>query len=138
MADKIELLAVSSAATIHVEFVERDALHLGLHHGAILEILAVCAEAPARFLLGHAPGLCDALPVFLIGVRLDGCLLRAKLPFIDDALAVLAVLSGRYDLLFREAKLDHDFIHWCAPYSVISRPEARIVKVVAALAVVEM
>ena len=41
MADEVELVAVAAITCVCVPLVARYALHLGLHHGRIIEILAI-------------------------------------------------------------------------------------------------
>ena len=133
MADKVKLLAIASATAIHVEFIQRDAFHLGLHHGIVLEVFAVGAETATSFFLAHVPSCRDTLPERAIGRWFDRCIFRPQLPLVDHDLAVLAVLGCRNDFLLRQAKLNHHVVHY-----EISLPEARIVRDVAAEASVDM
>jgi hypothetical protein len=82
---------------------------------------------------------CD--PVDLVGRWLVAWVLRAKHPVVDDDLGVLFVLGCGDELLFNRQAHEalghhHEFVHGVLLDYVISRPDARMVSEVAALAMV--
>ena len=138
MADEVKLAAIATEASINVPGIPRDLVHLGLHQRGVVVILAVRAAATASLGLIDLHRLAKRTLVFGISTALVAGLFRAKHPVIDDGLRVLLVLgSGDERLTLAQTSEafnhDHGLFH-----ATISRPDARIVKEAAALAMVEM
>ena len=93
VADELKFGAVATETSIGIPVVARDALHLGLCHGAVVVVLAVGAPTTTSFFFVHLHGLAHSDPVGLVGRWLIAWVLRAKHPVVNDDLGVLLVLS---------------------------------------------
>ena len=142
MADKLEFCAVAPKTCIGVPFISGDTLHFGLRHCRIIVILAVRAATTTSLFFVALHGLAHCDPIWLIGRWFVAGILWAEHPIINGNLGILFVLGcGDEFFAHRQAHKalghHHKFVHAVFPY-VISRPDARIVSEVAALAMVEI
>jgi len=120
MANEVELGAVASKASAGVPIVARDALHLGLGHGAVVVVGAVGAAAAACFFLVHLHGFAERNPIGLVGRGFVAWDFWPEHPVVDHHLGVLFVLRCG-DEFFAHWKAcealgdDHEFVHFGVP-----------------------
>lgn len=116
MADELEFSAVTTETSIGIPVIARDALHLGLCHGAVVVILAVGAATTTRLFFVHLHGLAHCDPVGLVGRWFIAWILRAKHPVVDGDLGVFLVF-GCADEFFLHRQTHkalghhHEFVH---------------------------
>jgi len=115
MANEVELVAITSIASVHIPLVPWDAIHFCLYQWCRLEVLAVRAATTTGLFLVNLHGFAERHPVGLVCAWLVGWLLRAEHPVVDHHLGVLLVL-GRCDERhgFRQAgeASHHDLWHF--------------------------
>ena len=116
VADEVEFVAVATETGVGVPIVARDALHLGLGHGAVVVILAVAAPTTTGFFLVNLHGLAERDPIHLVGCGLVAWIFWAKHPVVDHDLGVLFVF-GCGNEFFLDWQADksfghhHEFVH---------------------------
>lgn len=116
MANELEFVAVTTETGIGVPVVARNALHLGLRHGAVVVVFAVGAATTTRLFFVNLHGIANCDPVGFVGRWLVGWILRAKHPVINDDLGVLLVFGCADEFfLHRQAHKalwhHHKFVH---------------------------
>jgi len=116
VANELEFGAITTETSIGVPLIARDALHLGLCHGAVVVVLAVGAATTTRLFFVHLHGLANSDPVGFVGRWLVAWILRAKHPVINGDLGVLLVFGcGDEFFLHRQAHKalghHHEFVH---------------------------
>ena len=116
VADELEFGAVTTETSIGVPLIARDALHLGLRHGAVVVVLAVGASTTTSFFFVHLHGFAHCDPVCFVGCWLVGWILRAKHPVVNGDLGVLLVFCCSDEFfLHRQAHKalghHHEFVH---------------------------
>ncbi len=138
VADELKLGAKSTEASVIIPLVARDAFHLGLGECAVIIILAVGAATTTSLSLIDLHRLTYRHPECLIGIRLIARVFRTKHPIVNDDLRVLFVLGGGDEwFAFTQASEPADDGYGLF-HATISRPDARMVSEVAALAMVDM
>ena len=138
VADELKLGAESTESSVIVPLVARDAFHLRLGECAVIIILAVGAATTTSLSLIDLHRLTYRHPECLIGIRFIARVFRTKHPIVNDDLRVLFVLGGGDEwFAFTQASEPADDGYGLF-HAIISRPDARMVNEVAALAIVEM
>lgn len=138
VADELKLGAEATEASVIIPLIARDAFHLGLGERAVVVIFAVGAAPAPRLSLIDLHRLAYRHPECLIGIRFIARVFRTKHPIVNDDLRVLFVLGGGDEwLAFTQASEPANDSYGLF-HAVISRPDARMVNEVAALAIVEM
>ncbi len=115
MANEVELVAITSIASVHIPLVPWDAIHFCLYQWCRLEVLAVRAATTTGLFLVRLHGLGQLHPVGFVGTRLVGRVFWAEHPVIDYHLGVLFVLGSRDERLGlwqTSESSHHDFWHF--------------------------